>query len=136
MSKDLNSPRGVPVPSEREGGRKKMRKAMTMMALMALLTLAVAGVAYADKISGNDRNNDLFESPRNDTIYGYGGDDVIDANRYSGDVDRGYGNGGDDRIFVNDNDRLDAAVGGSGYDVCVVDRRAEVGTGCNKVRIR
>ncbi len=113
-----------------------MRKVVMMMALMTLLTLAVAGVAYADRITGNDRANNLFESPRNDTIYGYGGDDVIDANRYSGDVDRGYGGSGDDRIFVNDNDRLDAAVGGNGYDVCIVDRRAEVGTGCNEVRIR
>ena len=113
-----------------------MRKAVMMMALMALLTLAVAGVAYAERITGNDRNNNLFESRNNDTIYGYGGDDVIDADRYKGDVDRGYGGSGDDRIYVNDNDRLDAAVGGGGYDVCIVDRRTEIGTGCNEVRIR
>ena len=113
-----------------------MRKAVMMMALMALLTLAVAGVAYADRITGNDRNNTLFESRGNDTIFGYGGDDVIDANNFSGETDRGYGGSGDDRILVNDNDRLDAAVGGGGYDVCVVDARTEIGTGCNEVKIR
>jgi Ca2+-binding RTX toxin-like protein len=113
-----------------------MRKAVVMMALMALLTLAVAGMAYADRITGNDRANTLFETRRNDTIYGFGGGDVIDANNFSGETDRGYGNAGNDRILVNDNDRLDAAVGGSGYDICVVDRRIEIGTGCDKVRIR
>lgn len=113
-----------------------MRKAVMMMALMALLTLAVAGVAYADRITGNDRANTLFESRGNDTIYGYGGGDVIDANNFSGETDRGYGGSGADRILVNDNDPYDAAVGGRGYDVCVVDRRAEIGTGCNEVKIR
>jgi hypothetical protein len=113
-----------------------MRKAVVMMALMALLTLVVAGIAYADLIKGNDRANTLFETRRNDTIYGYGRGDVIDANNFSGETDRGFGNSGNDRILVNDNDRLDAAVGGSGYDTCVVDARTEIGTGCDEVRIR
>ena len=113
-----------------------MRKAVMMMALMALLTLAVAGVAYAERITGNDRNNTLFESRGNDTIYGYGGGDAIDANNFSGDADRAYGGRGGDRILVNDNDREDAAVGGGGYDICVVDARTEIGTGCDEVRIR
>ena len=113
-----------------------MRKVVMMMALIALLTLAVAGIAYADRIIGNDRANTLFETPRNDTIYGNGGGDVIDANNFSGETDRGFGNRGNDRILVNDNDREDAAVGGGGYDICVVDARTEIGTGCNEVKIR
>ena len=137
ISKNGKARGGLSVPPGEKRRRKtKMRKSVMMMALMTLLTLAVAGVAYADRIQGNDRNNTLFESRRNDTIFGYGGDDVIDANNYSGETDRGYGGSGDDRILVNDNDRLDAAVGDRGYDVCIVDARTEVGTGCNEVRIR
>ncbi len=113
-----------------------MRNTAMMMALVALLTLVATSVAYAAMIQGNDRSNTLGETSGNDTIYGYAGDDVLDANTYSGDADRAYGNADDDLILVNDNDRLDAAVGGFGFDTCVVDARGEVGTSCERVRIR
>ena len=113
-----------------------MRKTAMMIALVALLTLVAASVAYAAMIQGNDRSNTLGETRGNDTMYGYAGDDELDANTYSGDADRAYGNADDDLILVNDNDRLDAAVGGFGFDTCVVDARGEVGTSCERVRIR
>ena len=45
--------------------------------------------------------------------------------------------GGNDRIFVNDGDRLDTANAGQGRsDVCYVDARSEAGQGCGRVVVK
>jgi Ca2+-binding RTX toxin-like protein len=126
---------GAHLLQTQEGG-KKMRKAVMMMALMALLTLAVAGVAYADRIAGNNRDNDLFETSGDDRMLGKDGADVLDANNFGGEEDVLLGGDGNDRLLANDGDTEDDLRGGKGFDICVVDARREVDDGCNKIRVR
>jgi hypothetical protein len=46
------------------------------------------------------------------------------------------GNGGHDLLRVNDGDALDGAIGGAGYDLCVVDAAIEAADTCEAVRYR
>jgi Ca2+-binding RTX toxin-like protein len=107
-----------------------------MVALVAVMVALFATAAYAATIEGNDRDNVLFETAGDDLILGRGGDDVLDANNFSGDVDVLRGGTGNDRLLANDGDTLDTVVGGPGRDTCVVDARREVGGGCEVVRVR
>jgi Ca2+-binding RTX toxin-like protein len=99
---------------------------------LLLLATALAGVAYAATIEGTSQHEVLFESSRNDTIYGRGGIDYINADLFvgMGDRDVAYGNAGGD---VDDGDGKDTANGGkSGNDVCFGDPRDQF-VGCEKV---
>ena len=113
-----------------------MRKGTMMVALVALMVALFATAAYAANINGNNNNNNLFETSGDDTMRGYGGNDVLDANNYSGDDDVLRGGSGNDRNLANDGDTLDSVVGGPGFDTCVVDARREVDGGCEKIRVR
>ena len=114
-----------------------MRKIVLLVAMLAMV-LATATVAYAAVKNGNAADNYIRETCNNDTLRGYGGDDTIDANncRNVGDVDRLSGGSGNDRLLANDGDALDGLSGGPGYDTCVVDRRAELNGGCNRILVR
>jgi hypothetical protein len=111
-------------------------KITIMLALVALMVTVFALPALAAVITGNDRGNTLFETSGDDTMKGRGGNDVLDANNFSLDVDVANGNRGADRVLVNDEDSEDTANGGRGKrDICVVTDRTEVGGGCEIVRV-
>jgi hypothetical protein len=65
----------------------------------------------------------LFESNRDDTIYGRGGSDYLNADIFIGigDKDQAYGGRGEDSVDVDDNDGRDTANGGRGGDLCYGD---------------
>ena len=114
-----------------------MHKTATMVALVALLTVVVAGVAWAATIEGNANDNYLEETCKGDTVYGRGGEDVLDANNCGRDTDVLYAGRGDDWLLANDGDKRDVLYGGKGFDTCVVDSRDESVFGsCNRVKVR
>jgi Ca2+-binding RTX toxin-like protein len=113
-----------------------MRKTGMMVAMVALMSALFATAAYAADINGNDGDNVIFETAGNDRLDGRGGDDVLDANNFGGDRDVLIGGSGNDRLLANDGDTMDTTNGGPGFDICVVDRRSEVGNGCEKVRVK
>jgi hypothetical protein len=125
------------------------RKIAMMASLVVVLALVGAGAVWAqDQIirchaspcygSGND--DLIYERPANglnDRIIMRGGHDRVLANRYTNDRDVTKGGPGGDRINVNDGDRRDTASGGRGTsDLCIVDARVEVGSGCGRVIVR
>jgi len=117
-----------------------MRKGTIMVALVALLVAIFATAAYAALIEGGSGNNDLFETSGDDSMFGYRGNDVLDANNFgtsaAPDDDFAAGGGNNDRVLVNDGDSEDVAKGGAGSsDVCVVTDQSEVGRGCETVRV-
>ena len=132
------------------GRRIKMRKQIAMMiALVVVLVPLVAAAAFAaDQIiqcrsnpcygSGNyDLVYERVGNHKNDTIYLRGGNDRVQANAYTRDTDVVKGGWGHDKIDVEDNDKRDLAGGGKGgHDWCIVDSRAEVGSGCERVTVQ
>jgi Ca2+-binding RTX toxin-like protein len=105
----------------------KMRKVTLMLAAVAMMVSLFAVVAYAAEITGTGNSDDLYESNRNDTIFGHRGDDEIFARRFEGDKDVVNGNRNDDYINVADGDGLDTADGGLGqFDTCIADSGDDV----------
>ena len=60
-----------------------------------------------------------------DNMYAQGGHDNLRAQNYTNDNDTANGGTGHDVLHVNDGDALDGAVGGPGFDTCVVDATIE-----------
>jgi Ca2+-binding RTX toxin-like protein len=110
-----------------------VRKSAVALGLMILLVLVAAGVALAvtrtckaDPCDGTERNDALYErigNNRPDRIFGFRGEDVIDANTFTRDKDKVFGGDNDDRLLSNDGDGRDLIKGGRGRDVCYADRR-------------
>ena len=121
-----------------------MRKLVLVLAVSGLLIAAFAPVALAVNFQcalrpceGTDDNDTLWERGGDgisDRIFGLRGNDRINANISTDDRDILYGKQGDDRLNARDGDRRDTVYGGTGFDVCIVDARREVGGGCNDVR--
>jgi Ca2+-binding RTX toxin-like protein len=122
-----------------------MRRIMIIAALVALLAAmyATAGFATAGfaKIITPDTNNDyLVESPGDDTLKGFAGNDELDAQLwggYTGKDDRDILRGGrySDALITFDEDNLDVLRGGKGrYDKCIGDVGDTFGGGCEIVR--
>jgi len=120
------------------------KKAIMVVALTALLVALVAIPAVAvNKVCGPNAypcegtNDNDYLAERvgrvSDLIYGYRGNDVLDANNYRSDRDRLFGGKGSDKIYTNDTDRRDRAVGGKGFDVCFVDA-GDSTRSCERVR--
>jgi Ca2+-binding RTX toxin-like protein len=118
-----------------------------IVALVALMVAIFATAAYADTITGNDRNNTLRETSGDDDMFGKGGEDTLLAGQYSGDVDNLYGNGQKDYLDAVDEDTDDFVQGGAGSnDVCWIDKDLNgtsdtsddtadaFGTGCERKR--
>ena len=120
-----------------------MRRMVMLLLGMALLVLAAAGVALAVTktcqnvpCTGTPERDVLYERLGNrthDRIFGYRGNDSIDANTFNRDDDRVLGDGGRDRLLVDDGDGRDVVRGGQGFDICHVDR-GDVARGCESVR--
>jgi hypothetical protein len=104
------------------------------LALAILAATAQAGPAYAAIVEGTGDPEVLFESNSDDTIYGRGGLDYINADVFVGigDRDQVYGNKGGDDIDVDDGDGKDTANGGTGVDACYGDPN-DAYIGCEKI---
>ena len=110
------------------------RRTIMTVILMALLVATFATAAYAAVvIEGTNGPNTLYESSRNDVMYGYGGDDTLKAFRFAGESDVLYGGDQNDRLNTADGDDRDTNYGGRGYDVCVGDSGDSFAPGCNEV---
>ena len=100
-----------------------MRKGPMMVALVALLVAIFATAAYAATIEGDNGDDDLFETPRRDFMYGFGGEDFLDATRFDDDTDKLYGGRHNDDLYADDGDGRDLLDGGRGRnDYCEGDR--------------
>ena len=81
-----------------------MNRAAIFLALVSVMVFVFAGVALAALIEGDDGSNTLVGTPEGDSIYGYGGADLIHARgggdtlRLGGGSDEGYGGGGGDAL--------------------------------------
>jgi hypothetical protein len=104
-----------------------MRRVTMLLAAMGVMVTLFAAAAYAAEIVGTNQNDDLFESDRNDTMYGRDGEDTILATEFStetipqGDRDDLFGNRHSDTLNAQDGDTRDSVDGGEGYDFCLVD---------------
>jgi hypothetical protein len=118
-----------------------MTRPLTLLvATVALLTALVAGGAF-----GRMGHQCTGQPPRQHTLRALrqrcsrhhlrpGRGDQLHAEPSTRDRDRLYGNKGKDWLNVQDSDTRDTVSGGPGYDVCIVDSRAEVGGGCERLR--
>ena len=133
----------------------KKKKAMLMVAMAAaamvvLVALVGGSPALAQKMWGviqcdenpcyaTGAHEVVFEQVGNgvaDNIYAQAGHDNIRAQNYTKDNDTANGGFGHDVLHVNDGDALDGAVGGPGFDVCVVDATVEAADTCERVVVR
>jgi hypothetical protein len=81
----------------------------------------------------------VFEQVGNgvsDNMYAQGGHDNLRAQNYTNDNDMAHGGYGNDVLHVNDGDTLDGAIGGPGFDICVVDATIEAADTCEQVVVR
>jgi hypothetical protein len=133
--------------------RTKKKTAMMAMAAAVVLVALVAGgggTALAQTIGGVIQCDDipcvatgdhqvLFERVGDgvrDRMIARGGHDHLDARDYTNDRDVAKGGGGHDILLVNDGDAMDGAMGGVGYDTCVVDAAIEAAYTCENVIYR
>lgn len=101
-----------------------------VLGLAMLLALVAAGAAMAvtktcgdTGCNGTENDDTLYERKGTvqDSIFGLGGEDVIDANTFNFDKDRVFGGDRGDKLLVNDGDGRDLVKGGAGRDVCFID---------------
>ena len=129
-----------------------MRIKVAMMITMAvvLVGLVGSGPALAQVIGGviqcqtipcvaTGDHQVLFERVGDgvpDRMIAQGGHDHLDARSYTNDRDVTKGSGGHDLLRVNDGDTMDGAIGGPGWDTCVVDASIEAADTCETVIYR
>ena len=129
-----------------------MRIKVAMMITMAvvLVGLVGSGPALAKMIWGviqcdsdpcyaTGAHEVVFEQLGNgvaDNMYAQGGHDNLRAQNYTNDNDTANGGYGNDVLHVNDGDALDGAIGGPGFDICVVDATIEAADTCEQVVVR
>ena len=107
-----------------------MRRIAMAVGLAMLFALVAATAAFAVTktcqnvpCNGTDNEDTLYERKGTvrDAIYGFGEEDVIDANTFNFDRDRVFGGDRGDKLLVNDGDSRDVVKGGQGRDVCLID---------------
>jgi hypothetical protein len=133
--------------------RTKKKIAMlvaTAAVVVMLVSLVGSGPALAQQIWGviqcdsnpchaSGAHEVVFEQVGDgvaDNMYAQGGHDNLRAQNYTNDNDTANGGTGHDLLHVNDGDTLDGAIGGPGFDVCVVDATIEAANTCEQVVIR
>jgi hypothetical protein len=129
---------------------KKKIAMMVAMAAVVLVALVGSGPALAQQIWGviqcdsnpcyaSGAHQVVFEQVGNgvaDNIYAQAGHDHSHAQNYTNDNDTANGGFGHDMLHVNDGDALDGAIGGPGFDICVVDATIEAANTCEQVVVR
>ena len=131
-----------------------MRTKIAMMVALAVVLVALlgsTGTALAQQVIGGviqcqtepcvaaGAHQVLFERVGDgvpDRMIAKGGHDHLDARAYTDDRDVAKGNGGHDLLRVNDGDTMDGAIGGPGFDTCVVDASIEAADTCETVIYR
>jgi hypothetical protein len=135
---------------EEEMPTKKKIAMLVAMAAVVLVALVGSGPALAQKIWGviqcdtnpcyaTGAHEVVFEQIGDgvaDNMYAQGGHDNLRAQNYTNDTDMAHGGYGNDVLHVNDGDALDGAVGGPGFDICVVDATIEAADTCEQVVVR
>jgi hypothetical protein len=130
--------------------RTKMAMMIAMTVVLVALMVGSAGTALAQMIGGviqcqtmpcvaTGDHQVLFEQVGDgvpDRMIAQGGHDHLDARAYTNDRDVAKGGGGHDLLRVNDGDAMDAAIGGPGSDLCVVDAAIEAADTCEGVIYR
>ena len=126
-----------------------MRTKIAMMVAMVVMLVALvgSGAALAQTIGGaiqcqsipcvaTGDHQVLFERVGDgvrDRMIAQAGHDHLDARAYTNDRDVTKGSGGHDLLRVNDGDAMDGAIGGPGYDTCVVDAAIEAADTCETI---
>jgi hypothetical protein len=134
-----------------EKRKKRIAMVLTLAVVLAALMLGSAGTALAQQVIGGAIQCDsvpcvatgdhqvLFEQVGDgvrDKMIAQGGHDHLDARAYTNDRDVAKGSGGHDLLRVNDGDAMDGAIGGPGFDTCVVDASIEAADTCDTVVYR
>lgn len=128
----------------------KKRMALTLAVVLTAALMLSSGPALAQVIGGaiqcegtpcvaTGAHQVLFEQVGDgvyDKLIAQGGHDRLDARSYTNDRDVAKGSGGHDLLRVNDGDALDGAIGGPGWDTCVVDAAVEAAYTCETVIYR
>ena len=124
--------------------------AMMIAIVVVLVALVGSGTALAQMIGGviqcesvpcvaTGNHQVLFERVGDgvrDRMIAQGGNDHLNARSYTNDRDVAKGSGGHDSLMVNDGDAMDGAIGGPGYDTCVVDAAIEAADTCDTIIYR
>jgi Ca2+-binding RTX toxin-like protein len=99
-----------------------MRRAILLAAVMLVALVAIGGMALAETLTGNDRDNRLIGSNGRDSISGGGGDDLIRGLR---SIDSLNGGAGNDDIYAGPRDEKarDTVAGARGNDFVYVRNR-------------
>jgi hypothetical protein len=135
------------------GKEQEVRTKIAMMIALGVVLVALvgSGPALAQKVIGGviqcqqspcvatGAHQVLFEQVGDgvpDRMIAQGGHNHLDARSYTNDRDVAKGNVGHDLLRVNDGDALDGAIGGSGFDICVVDAAVEASDTCDRVIYR
>lgn len=131
--------------------KKRIAMVLTLAVVLSALLVGSAGTAFAQQVIGGAIQCDtipcvatgahqvLFERVGDgvpDRMIAKGGHDHLDARAYTNDRDVAKGSGGHDLLRLNDGDAMDGAIGGPGYDTCVVDATVEAADTCETVVIR
>jgi hypothetical protein len=130
--------------------RTKRAMMIAMAVVLVALVVGSAGPALARVIGGaiqcqsipcvaTGAHQVLFERVGDgvaDRMIAQGGHDRLDARSYTNDPDVAKGSGGHDLLRVNDGDAMDGAIGGPGWDTCVVDASIEAADTCETVIYR
>jgi hypothetical protein len=131
--------------------KKRIAMVLTLAVVLSALLVGSAGTAFAQQVIGGAIQCDtipcvatgahqvLFERVGDgvpDRMIAKGGHDHLDARAYTNDRDVAKGGGGHDLLRLNDGDAMDGAIGGPGYDTCVVDATVEAADTCETVVIR
>jgi hypothetical protein len=130
--------------------KKKIAMSVAMAAAVLVVASVGSGPAWAQMIWGviqcdsdpcyaTGAHEVVFEQVGDgvaDNMYAQGGHDNLRAQNYTNDTDTAHGGYGNDVLHVNDGDTLDGAVGGSGFDICVVDAAVEASDTCERVVYR
>jgi hypothetical protein len=130
--------------------RTKIAMMIAMTVVLVALMVGSAGTALAQMIGGviqcqtspcvaSGDHQVLFEQVGDgvpDRLIAQGGHDHLDARAYTNDRDVAKGGGGHDLLRVNDGDAMDGAIGGPGFDLCVVDAAIEAADTCEGVIYR
>src|ERR671917_2251973 len=133
-----------------EKRKKRIAMVLTLAVVLATLMVGSAGTAFAQMIGGviqcqtipclaSADHQVLFERVGDgvpDRMIAQGGHDHLDARAYTNDRDVAKGSGGHDLLRVNDGDAMDGAIGGPGFDICVVDAAIEAADTCDRIVYR